>query len=117
MTPTTCALQIGKLLKMGAERGRAALVLAMERGWTGFGFNGHAPLDLRGKSLAQLDKMAKERSDKLSTMTRRYGSDARETGAVGQQMKQQDAELREIRAATDVILDRLADETPTKGHK
>jgi len=117
MTPTTCKLQIAKLLTMGVERGRAAMILAMERGWQGFGFNGHAPLDLRGKTLDQLDKMARERRDKLSQMTRRYGDKARETGAVGKQMKALDVELQEIVAATNVILDRLADETPTKGHK
>src|SRR5580765_499306 len=117
MTPTTCKLQVAKLLTMGVERGRAALLLAMERGWQGFGFNGHAPLDLRGKTLDQLDKMARERRDKLSQMTRRYGDKARETGSVGKQMKALDVELQEIVAATNVILDRLADETPTKGHK
>jgi hypothetical protein len=116
MTPTTCKLQVAKLLTMGVERGRAAMLLAMERGWQGFGFNGHAPLDLRGKTLDQLDKMAKERRNKLHEMTRRYGDKARETGAVGKTMKQLDAELREITAATNVILDRLADEvTTTKG--
>jgi hypothetical protein len=117
MTPTTCKLQVAKLLMMGVEQGRAALVLAMERGWQGFGFNGRAPLALDGKTLDQLDKMESERRGKINLMTREYGQGARETGKVGQQMKALEAELREIRTARNVILDKLIDEEQQKGKR
>src|SRR5580765_702330 len=107
MTPTTCKLQVAKLLTMGVEHGRAAMLLAMERGWQGFGFDGYAPLALKGKTLDQLDKMESERRGKINLMTREYGQGARETGKVGKQMKALEAELREIRTARNVILDKL----------
>jgi hypothetical protein len=117
MTPTTCKLQVAKLLTMGVEHGRAAMLLAMERGWQGFGFDGYAPLALKGKTLDQLDKMESERRGKINLMTREYGQGARETGKVGKQMKALEAELREIRTARNVILDKEIDEQQQKGQR